>query len=379
MYLAPLNYDRFFRKVFSSPKIAKRFLEDFFNIEIESIEILKERHKITDDAILVEFDYRCKVNGQYIIIDMQQWFKIDVGKRFYVYHCINTALQLENLPIKSISVSKTQKRSSKDYSLLEPVITLIWMADDTLGIEESVLTYVLTPDLAINMVQNEELWGKVNFKKLMAERQRILKILGDKTRQLNFLQENKLIYAFQKNIVKDTKTEKYFRWFQFAEKSRNLDNKEEDFKEFLNDDIFMEVISRLDKRTLVGEDFEYITDYEEFYIENQRYIDGLKREFRIELIDEVKEEVALMVREEVKTEVREEVKTEVREEVKTEVREEVKTEVREEVKTEVREEVKTDLIEKWILKKMPLTDIAEFSEIPIEEIRKIALRLGVLN
>jgi hypothetical protein len=109
----------------------------------------------------------------------------------------------------------------------------------------------------------------------------------------------------------------------------------------------MEVISRLEKRTLVGGDFEYITDYEEFHIEHQRYIDGLKREFRIELIDEVKEEVALMVREE--------------------------------VKTEVREEVKTQLIEKWILKKMPLIDIAEFAEIPLEEVRKIALRLGVLN
>jgi hypothetical protein len=363
MYIAPLNYDRFFKKVFSSSKIAQRFLEDFFSIQIETIEILKERHKITDDAILVEFDYRCKINGQYIIIDMQQWFKVDVGKRFYVYHCINTALQLENLPKKSISVSKTQKRSSKDYSLLEPVITLIWMADDTLGIEESVLTYILTPDLAINLVQNEELWRKVNSKKLMAERQRILKILGNKTRQLNFLQENKLIYAFQKNIVKDSKTEKYFRWFQFAEKSRNLDNKKEDFNEFLNDDIFMEVISRLDKKTLVGEDFEYITDYEEFYIENQRYINGLKRELRIELIDEVKEEVALKLREE----------------VKTEVREEVKTEVREEVKTEVREEVKTDLIEKLILKKMPFIEIAEVSERPIEEVHKIALRLGVLN
>ena len=44
-YLAPLNYDRFFKKVFSDTKIAKRFLEDFFEFKIESIEVLPLDHK----------------------------------------------------------------------------------------------------------------------------------------------------------------------------------------------------------------------------------------------------------------------------------------------------------------------------------------------
>ena len=39
MYLAPLNYDRYFKKVFSDLKIAKYFLQDFFDIEIESREV----------------------------------------------------------------------------------------------------------------------------------------------------------------------------------------------------------------------------------------------------------------------------------------------------------------------------------------------------
>jgi len=39
MYLAPLNYDRYFKKVFSDTTIAKRFLEDFFDKEIQSIEL----------------------------------------------------------------------------------------------------------------------------------------------------------------------------------------------------------------------------------------------------------------------------------------------------------------------------------------------------
>ncbi len=45
MYLAPLNYDRFFRKVFSDPEISRRFLEDFLGTEIRSMEFLKGRQK----------------------------------------------------------------------------------------------------------------------------------------------------------------------------------------------------------------------------------------------------------------------------------------------------------------------------------------------
>lgn len=88
MYLAPLNYDRFFKKVFSDKAIAQQFLEDFLDTKIEEIELLKEKHKVTDDASIVEFDFRCKINGAYIIIDMQQWYKMDMVKRFYLYHSL---------------------------------------------------------------------------------------------------------------------------------------------------------------------------------------------------------------------------------------------------------------------------------------------------
>lgn len=106
MYLAPLNYDRFFKKVFSETRIAQRFLEDFFDVTIESIEPLPNRHKVTDDSTAVEFDFRCKMNGQYVIVDMQQWYKPDYVKRFYVYHCINSALQLENMPLRSFPLTE---------------------------------------------------------------------------------------------------------------------------------------------------------------------------------------------------------------------------------------------------------------------------------
>ena len=69
MFLAPLNYDRFFKKVFSDRDIAKRFIEDILDTSIDHIEPLSEKHKVTDDAAAIEFDYRCKIGNQYIVVD----------------------------------------------------------------------------------------------------------------------------------------------------------------------------------------------------------------------------------------------------------------------------------------------------------------------
>ena len=109
MYLAPLNYDRFFKKVFKDPAIAKIFLEDFLDVTISDIEKLDEKHRVTDDASVVEFDYRCKIDGRFVIIDIQQWYKTDIIKRFYLYHCLNSGLQLEKLPSKLVIPEKSIK------------------------------------------------------------------------------------------------------------------------------------------------------------------------------------------------------------------------------------------------------------------------------
>ena len=192
MYIAPLNYDRFFKKVFSDLRIAQRFLEDFFDTPIEDITLLPSRHRLTDEAMVVEFDFRCKINGQYVIIDMQQWYKTDVVKRFYVYHCLNTALQLENLPPKNLPMGKDKVRTTKDYHLLEPVITLLWMAADTFGSSENLLVFVQTPDLLTKILQNEVLWAEENDTKLRKERARILSALGaNRKSQLNFLHKHR--------------------------------------------------------------------------------------------------------------------------------------------------------------------------------------------
>ena len=39
MYLAPINYHRFFVKVFSDDRIAQKFLEDFLDVEIQEFQV----------------------------------------------------------------------------------------------------------------------------------------------------------------------------------------------------------------------------------------------------------------------------------------------------------------------------------------------------
>ena len=71
---------------------------------IDEIERLDDKHRITDKSQIVEFDYRCKIEEQYVIIDMQQWYKPDISQRFYIYHSLNASLQLEDLRDKAVPV-----------------------------------------------------------------------------------------------------------------------------------------------------------------------------------------------------------------------------------------------------------------------------------
>jgi hypothetical protein len=287
MYLAPLNYDRFFKKVFSDSKIAKRFLEDFLDVEIEEFQDLKGKHRITDDASSVEFDYRCKINGSYVIIDMQQWYKQDIVKRFYLYHALNTGLQLENLPPKSIILDEIAKKQHqqlkkiKNYDALEPVFTLIWMVTDSLMFEGDFISYVMAPELVLDFIKNDQLWKQDEIVKLFEERNKLLEIICNDTKELDFLPKNRLIFLFQKNVIKNKNIKKYERWFEFAEKTRNADNKEEDFREYKGDEIFSEMMIRLRKDDLTDDDFLYIAKESEIWgevelMEQTIYFNGEK-------------------------------------------------------------------------------------------------------
>ncbi len=263
MYLAPLNYDRYFKKVFSDIEIAKKFLEDFLDVSIETITPLNKEYKITDTASAVEFDFRCKIDGQYVVIDMQQWYKTDIIKRFYVYHAINTAVQLDNIPTQDKRQVGDKVVEIKNYNLLEPVITLIWLADETLSLKEDFVSYIMTPETVSKFLRNKSLWENPDIQELLLARQAQLDLIDNKTKGTGFLSQNRLIYAFQKNIVKNKKFSKYFAWFDFAEKTRKESNIETDFDEYKTDKYFNEIIKRLNRASLPDEDEFYILNYRE--------------------------------------------------------------------------------------------------------------------
>jgi len=271
MYLAPLNYDRYFKKVFSDTRIAKRFLEDFFDITIEELELLPTKHKITDNSSAVEFDFRCKIKGSYVIIDMQQWYKSDIVHRFYMYHSMNTVLQLEKIPDKSIKLAEDKKKGIKDYDKLIPVITLIWLADDNLNFKEDFVSYTMTSESLNDFIRNKNLWKKENILEILMEREKCLEIIDNRTKKLDFLQQNKLIYAFQPNIVKNKKFSKYFDWFELAQKTRDKSNEKGWFDHYLQDDIFVEIIRRINTSSFEKTDWEYIKDEETFTEEFKRW------------------------------------------------------------------------------------------------------------
>lgn len=285
MYLAPLNYDRYFKKVFSELSIAKRFLEDFLDVEIQEIEFLQNKKAITDDARFVEFDFRCKIKDMYIIIDMQQWYKADVVQRFYVYHALNSALQLETLPKKIFPVPNNKTRTAHDYSEMLPVITLIWMVHDTFGFTDDYIAYTLTPENVSDFVQKDGLWKNKNIKELMAERDRQKELLTNQTRNLDFLSSNRLIYAFQKNIVNNKKYKKYYDWFELAEKTLRKVEEKREYARYEQDKVFAEVIRRLLKSLDEPESKDYIHDYEEYLRGVQQYDfsvrkDGIKEGYK---------------------------------------------------------------------------------------------------
>ena len=282
MYLAPLNYDRFFKKVFSEISIAKRFLEDFFDIEIEEIEPLTTKHKITDSATAVEFDFRCKIkDAYYIIIDMQQWYKTDIIKRFYAYHSLNTVLQLEQMPDKSLPIDDKKRNKTKDYESILPVFTLIWLADDSLGFKEDFISYTMTSETVNEFIKNKTIWQEDNILDILKERERCLEVLNNKTKNLDFLQENKLVYAFQTNIVKNKKLTKYLRWFEFAEKTSNKKNEKSWFDEYMNDEIFVSMASRISTKIFETSDWQYIEDYDKFSEQLERHNDTIRHESRL--------------------------------------------------------------------------------------------------
>jgi hypothetical protein len=287
MYLASLNIDLLFKKVFSDPEIAKSFLEDFLGIVIAEIIILGVEHKITNDAVIVRFDYRCKINGEYVIIEMQQKYKKDVIKRFYLYHCVGTSLQLETLKPIVITRPNGETYKEKDYSGVEPVLTIVWMVDDTLNFEDDFIVFTTLPEAAKDFITDETLWLQP-IETILAARSGVLKTLNKKTKNLDFFQKNKIILLFQDNIAKNIQTKAYSKWCILAKKSKNPNNVEADFEEFKNNKVMAEVIRRLETTQLEPYEFKYVSDIYQY----ENMLEETKREAQQE-IELTRQEVAL--------------------------------------------------------------------------------------
>lgn len=97
-----------------------------------------------------------------MIIDMQQWYKPDIVQRFYLYHALNSGLQLEQLPKERLLIDRLTRKLKKvkDYRALEPVLTLVWLVDETLRLEENYVAYTLRPEWVRDVIKNERLWYK---------------------------------------------------------------------------------------------------------------------------------------------------------------------------------------------------------------------------
>jgi hypothetical protein len=290
MYLAPLNYDRFFKKVFSDLEISKKFLEDALSVSISEIKLLPSKHKITDAARSVDFDFRCKINERFVIIEMQQWFKPDIIQRFHLYHSLNTALQLEDLPNKVILTMDNTIQEVKNYSQLKPVITIIWLVHENLSETDDYLSFVPTSESVVNFIRNHSLWGRNDMQELQEERKRLLKKIDNNTKGLLWMQENKEIFFFQKNIVKNKNNAGYLHWFAFAEKTLKKDNTKEDFVDYEDDAIFRKMIKRLNASTKNKQDMSYIDDYETRQAKVQQFIDSISKEAIMDKEMELKNE-----------------------------------------------------------------------------------------
>ena len=325
-YLAPLNYNRFFKKVFSDLDIAKAFLENFFNVKIESIELLPLAHKITDASVEVEFDYRCKIDGEYYIIEMQQWHKSDVVKRFFSYFSLNNVLQLENMTRKDIDLTDKKTQKTLSYDELVPSITLVWMVDELLKFDEDYVAYAVLPEQSVDFIRNDALWQRANWRNLKKERQRVLKIVENKAKGIDFLAKNRLIFAFQKNIIKNTKHRNYLKWFEFAEKTRNPDNTKEDFAVYEKDAAIMSVINRLRTDILGFPEVQHIEDHDEYLRLVSRHRGELRREFEEEFEEKYEKRTERKMKR-IAKEVTKEVTAEVTKEVTAEVTKEVTKEV----------------------------------------------------
>lgn len=243
-YLVPLNNDEPFKKVFGDKWISKAFLEDMLGVEITEIELISTDFKITIAASIVRFDFRCRINGKYVIIEMQQDYHDYLIQRFYLYHCLNTGLQLEVIKDKTELNSAGKEIITKRYTELKPVISIIWMSETNFGFKEDFVEFNTYPKMLADFINDDTIWSQ-NKPAILALRNQLRIYLNRTEYNLDFHAQNRLIYIFQNNVVKNKQDKPYVKWFEFAQKTRHKKNQAADFQPYVNNLIFSEMIKRL--------------------------------------------------------------------------------------------------------------------------------------
>ena len=151
--------------------------------------------------------------------------------------------------------------------------------------------YTFLPTVLLNFLQDEPLWEKGDCDPILRKRAEVLKIVNNDAKNLSFLRENQLIFAFQNYIIKneENRDKRYARWFEFAAKTRDSENKEEDFKEFENDPVFSELIRKLSHKSLDSSDWDYIRYYDEMLGVMEAKVRDSREEGREEGLEEGKQ------------------------------------------------------------------------------------------
>lgn len=139
------------------------------------------------------------------------------------------------------------------------------MADDNLKFTEDYIAFACLPEQTADFIKNDTLWDEKDLEKILKEREKALILLNNDSKDLDFLPQNRLIYAFQKNIVKNKKFSKYFKWFDLAEKTRNKNNTKLDFELYEKDKILMAVMQRIQKNALKLNDLRYIKNADSLF------------------------------------------------------------------------------------------------------------------
>ena len=153
------------------------------------------------------------------------------------------------------------------------------MVDDILRFKKkNYVSYKLLPEdvetfLNDDVIWDSKNWNKEKLKKLLEERKKVLKIVQNDQKGLEFLGQNKLYFLFQHNIVQSNEIKPYKRWFDFAERTRDENNTEADFESYTSDPIFADIIRIINRQKLTEDDLSYIATEAKYEEQMQRFVE----------------------------------------------------------------------------------------------------------